>query len=216
MRDNISAKVNVSGNNNVTIVNAAKETKVFTTRQMVIIAMFSALSYVLMLMHLPFKYLDFLEVEFSDIPAVVAGLAYGPVTAVMIELIKNLMKVITDTTTGGVGEFANFVISSAFMITACGLFRKTKGKTLLSFGIGTIAMIITGALMNYFILLPLYAGFMKGMKNVVALGQTVIPAIDNAAKLVIIGISPFNLFKGTYVSVIGYYIYKLLRRTFQN
>lgn len=218
MRDNTTVKVNVNGNSNTTIVNSAKGSKLFTTKQMVIIAMFSALSYVLMLIHFPIKYLGFLEFEFSDIPALVAGLAYGPVTAVVIELIKNLIKVITNTTTGGVGEFANFVISSAFMITACGLFRKTKGKgkMLLSFGAGTIAMTITGALMNYFILLPLYASFMGGMKNVVALGTATIPAIDNAAKLVVIGISPFNLFKGAYVSAIGYYIYKLLRKTIQN
>lgn len=188
------------------------------TRKMVIIAMFSALSYVLMLVKFPIAYLGFLEFEFSDIPAVVAGLTFGPISAVMIELIKNLIKLITNTTTGGVGELANFLISSSFMLVSCGLYKclKCRGKLFISFGLGTIAMTIVGGLMNYFVLLPLYASFMGGMANIVNLAAKTIPAIDSSVKLVVFGISPFNIFKGIYISVIGYYLYKLLRSVLQH
>lgn len=188
------------------------------TRKMVIIAMFSALSYVLMLVKFPIAYLGFLEFEFSDIPALVAGLTFGPISAVMIELIKNLIKLITNTTTGGVGEFANFLISSSFMLVSCGLYKclKCRGKVFIGFSLGTIAMTIVGGLMNYFVLLPLYASFMGGMANIVNLAAKTIPAIDSSLKLVVFGISPFNIFKGIYISVIGYYLYKLLRSVLQH
>lgn len=192
--------------------------KLFTTKHMVVIAMFSALSYVLMLIKFPVAFLGFLEFEFSDIPALVAGLAYGPLPAVMIELIKNLVKVATNTTTGGVGEFANFIISSSFMLVSCGLYRglKNRGKVITSFAAGTIAMTIVGGLMNYFILLPLYGSFMGGVENVVALAAKTIPAIDSSVKLVVYGISPFNIVKGIYISALGYYLYKLLRKVLQD
>lgn len=191
---------------------------VTATRKMVIIAMFSALSYVLMLVKFPIAYLGFLEFEFSDIPALVAGLSFGPISAVMIELIKNLIKFITNTTTGGVGEFANFLISSSFMLVSCGLYKclKCRGKLFISFGLGTISMTIVGGVMNYFVLLPLYASFMGGMANIVNLAAKTIPAIDSSAKLVVFGISPFNIFKGIYISAIGYYLYKLLRSVLQH
>lgn len=185
-----------------------------STQRMVMIAMLSALAYVLMLIHFPIKYLGFLEFELSDIPAVVAGVAYGPLSAVLIELIKNLLKLLTNTTTGGVGEMANFIISSSFMIVSCGLYHKLRdrSKILISFVVGTLAMTVVAGLMNYFVLLPLYASFAGGMDNIVALAKATIPTIDDAGELVVLGISPFNLVKGMYISVFGYYIYKMFKK----
>lgn len=189
------------------------------TRKMVTIAMFSALSYVLMILKFPVAYLGFLELEFSDIPALVGGLAFGPISAVMIELIKNLIKLITNTATGGVGELANFLISASFMLVSCGLYKclKCRCKLAISFGLGTIAMAIIGGVMNYFVLLPLYATLMTGgMPDILNGAARTIPAIDSSLKLVVIGITPFNIFKGIYISVIGYYLYKLLRSVLQH
>lgn len=192
--------------------------RAFSTKQMVIIAMFSALSYVLMFIKFPIAYLGFLEFEFSDIPALVAGLSYGPVTAIVIELIKNLIKGLTSSFTGGVGELANFLVSSAFMLMSCGLYRILKGrrKAVISFSIGTLVMTLAGAIMNYFVLLPLYAKILGGMDGILGVATQTIPAINSVGTLVVIGISPFNVFKGLYVSLIGLAIYKLLRKVLQD
>lgn len=222
MKNETTIVNHVSGNGNIIISGSnSKNQKGFKskldTKQMVLIAMLAALSYVLMLLHLPFKFLGFLEIEFSDIPALVAGLAYGPVVAVLIELIKNLIKVITNTTTAGVGELANFVVSASFMLTACFFYKRLKGnlKPVISLVLATIAMTIVGAVMNYYVMLPLYATFMGGMDNVVAFAAKAIPAIDNPAKLVAYGICPFNIFKGAYVSIIGCGIYEITRKALQ-
>ncbi len=207
-----------------------QKSSLFSTKQLVTIGLLSALAYVLMLIHLPFKYLGFLEFEFSDIPAVIAALAYGPVAGVVVELIKNLVKALTASTTGMVGELANFLISSAFIIPVGILHKMRKAKngksinknaagvktgdglyTIFIFVIGTIAMALAGALLNYFVMLPLYAKLFGGMDVIVGIASANVSAVKDLASLVIIGITPFNIFKGIYISIIGYYTYRFLK-----
>ena len=207
-----------------------QRSNLFSTKQLVTIGLLAALSYVLMLIHLPFKYLGFLEFEFSDIPAVIAALAYGPVAGVVVELIKNLVKALTASTTGMVGELANFLISSAFIIPVGILHKMRKAKnsksmnnnatgvksrdglyTIFIFAIGTIAMASAGALLNYFVMLPLYAKLFGGMDVIVGIASANVSAVKDLASLVIIGITPFNIVKGIYISIIGYYTYRFLK-----
>lgn len=196
----------------------AGDTRTFSTRQMVTLALLSALAYALMLIHLPFKYLGFLELEFSDIPAVVASLAYGPVAGVTVELIKNLIKAITATTTGGVGELANFLISACFVAPLGFIFHKSgkKAKTMLAFVAANIGFIAAGIAVNYFITVPLYAKLFGGMEAVVGAASATVPAIKDLATVVILGITPFNVVKGLLVSAIGYMVFKAVRNVLQN
>ncbi len=190
---------------------AAKE--IFSTKNLVMIAFLSAIAYVLMLIHLPFKYLGFLEMEFSDVPAVIGGIFYGPAVGVIIEFVKNLIKAITATTTGGVGELANFIICSSFVLPASILFRQMKGKgrAFISFGVATLSMMIVGGLVNYYVTVPLYAKLFGGMDAVVGAASSMIPAIKDLGTVVLLGITPFNLVKGIVLGVICNYIYKPLR-----
>jgi riboflavin transporter FmnP len=206
----------------------------FSTKQLVTIGLLSALAYVLMLIHLPFKYLGFLEFEFSDIPAVIAALIYGPFAGVFVELVKNLIKATTASTTGMVGELANFLISSAYIIPVGVLYKlrmkkklqdvtirndeaKSKEKTkdalfmIFIFTVGTLAMSLTGALLNYYIMLPLYAKLFGGMDVIVGIASSNLSAVKDLASLVIIGITPYNIMKGIGISILGYYTYRLLK-----
>ncbi len=201
---------------------------IFTTKQMIIISLFAALSYVLQLIHLPYKHLGFLEFEFSDIPAVIASLQYGPLAGVLIEFIKNLIKAITASTTAWVGEATNFLISCAFILPVGLLYKMKKSRSSISdkkdkarageliylvfiFCVAVITMTIAGALINYFVMIPLYAKVFGGMDSVIGFAASTVPAIKDLAGLVIIGITPFNVVKGITISVIGYYTYRLLR-----
>ncbi|WP_455714935.1 ECF transporter S component [Anaerosporobacter sp.] len=190
---------------------ASKE--IFSTKNLVMIAFLSAIAYVLMLIHLPFKFIGFLELEFSDVPAIVGGIFYGPAVGVVIELIKNLIKAITASTTSGVGELANFVIGSSFVLPACILFRRMKGKgrTWVSFGVATLLMVAVGGLANYFVMIPLYAVAFGGMENVIGVASPMVPAIKDLGTIVLYGITPFNIVKGILMGVVSYYVYKSLR-----
>jgi riboflavin transporter FmnP len=203
----------------------------FSTKKLVTISLLSALAYVLMLIHLPFKFLGFLEFEFSDVPAVIAALQFGPLAGVFVELVKNLIKALTASDTAMVGELANFLISSAFMIPVGILYKVRMAKKLrsqgtvntqpvktkngaymiMTFTIGTIAFATAGALLNYYVMLPLYAKFMGGMDTVVGFASANLSIIKDLKGLILIGITPFNIVKGIYISVIGYYTYRFLK-----
>jgi hypothetical protein len=59
--------------------------------KMVTIAMLSAISYVLMLFQFPLlPAAPFLQVDFGDIPALIGGIIFGPVTGVIIVLFRNM------------------------------------------------------------------------------------------------------------------------------
>jgi riboflavin transporter FmnP len=132
-----------------------------------------------------------------------------------------------------VGELANFIISSAYIIPVGILYKLRKVKKfqtvslngngntsdkarnglymIFIFVIGTIAMSITGALLNYFVTLPLYAQLFGGMDVIVGIASANVSAVKDLSSLVIIGITPFNIVKGIYISVIGYYTYRFLK-----
>lgn len=210
--------------------NTLTNQKTLTTRELVTISLLAALAYVLMLLHLPFKYLGFLEIEFSDVPAVIAALSFGPFAGVIVELIKNLIKALTASSTGMVGELANFIISSAFVIPVGAFYKlrnRKKGQStgsvnsadkrwnglylILIFGFATITFTAAGALLNYYVTLPLYAKLFGGMDVVVGAAAAYMSAIKNAAGLVIIGITPFNIVKGIGMSILGYMTYRMLK-----
>ncbi len=204
----------------------------FSTRKIVMVGLLSALAYVLMLVHLPFKFLGFLEFEFSDIPAVIAALQFGPFAGVLVEFVKNLIKALTASSTGMIGELANFLIGSAYIIPLGFMYKIRNQKKLrkdslngtvskkttsdklhmvLMFAVATICFAAAGALLNYFVMLPLYAKLFGGMETIVGIAASSLPAVKDLNTLVFIGITPFNIVKGIYVSIIGYYTYRLLR-----
>lgn len=179
-------------------------------KKMVIIALLSALAFVLMTYaKLPVKYLGFLEMELSDVPALIASFSYGPISGILVELIKNLLH-LPLTSTGGVGELANFLVMSAFVIPA-GIFRKKK-KPVFTLVLCVAAMIISGIVVNMYITVPFYIKVFGGEKVVFGLVQNTIKFIDSVPKLVFIGITPFNVVKGIVDSVAGYFVYKALRK----
>ena len=191
----------------------------FSTRELVTIGLFSALAYVLMLLESP-GYLGFLRIEFSDVPAILGGLGYGPAAGVFIELIKNLIKVLS-TKTIGAGELSNFLVGSAFVIPLSIIYRQWKGKhkLLVGYVVSVISMCIAGMLVNYFITVPIYSNMFGGMEALIGFvgGMTpgFLPTIDSIWKLIVIGITPFNVVKGTMMAVVSYYVFKLVKKPLQ-
>ena len=73
-------------------------------------AVLAALSCVLMYLEFSVPFVpSFLKMELSDLPALIAAFAYGPVAGVLVGLIKNLVH-LPVTTTGFAGELANFLL----------------------------------------------------------------------------------------------------------
>lgn len=182
-----------------------------STKQIATIGICAAISFVLMFVKFPISYLGFLELEISDIPAVLVTLIYGPVSGVLVELIKNVLH-LTATSTGMSGELSNFLVSLGFVVPLGLITRRNKSKKNLALGMaaGTIGMALMGMAVNYFVTVPLYLTLF-GKDAVMGMVQATIPSIDSLASLVIIGITPFNIFKGIVISVLSFALYKVIK-----
>lgn len=111
---------------------------------------------------------EYLKIDFSDMPAVLGGLTVSPLSGVVIEIVKNAIHLLR-TTTLGIGELMNIGIGSS-MIIAVSLSSKLFSKLLkkdkmsvqvyfLSAAVGIIATIAAGWLFNG-ILTPVYFNLM--------------------------------------------------------
>ncbi len=168
------------------------------TNYIIKVGMLSAIAFILQVIGsmMQLKVAGFLEIEFSDLPAIIGSLSLGPVAGVVIELIKNLLH-LTISSTGFVGEFANFVVNGSFVLVI-GVFykfNKTKKGAVIALILGSIVMPLAAAVVNYFVMLPLY-----------------MPAAGHAFKLnlVLTTITPFNFVRAIVLSVITMFSYKRL------
>ena len=152
----------------------------------------------------------FYKLDLSTLPAILAGFAMGPLQGVAVVVIKNLVHML-GTSTACVGEMADIIMSSCFIIPASLIYRRRKDRksAVLSMAVGTVLMTIAGVLVNYFILIPAYQTLMNlSLEVIVGMGTKVWSYIDNTVKLVIFITAPFNILKGAVLSVVTYLLYK--------
>ena len=152
----------------------------------------------------------FYKLDLSTLPAILAGFAMGPLPGVAVVVIKNLVHML-GTSTACVGEMADIIMSSCFIIPASLIYRRRKDRksAVLSMAVGTVLMTIAGVLVNYFILIPAYQTLMNlPFEVIVGMGTKVWSYIDNTVKLVIFITAPFNILKGAVLSVVTYLLYK--------
>lgn len=181
----------------------------FNLNTQIKVALLAVIAFIIMFIEVAIPiFPGFLKLDVSDLPAVVAGFALGPIAGVVVELIKNLLHLLK-TTTSGVGELANFIVGSAFVFPAAAVYwtEKTKSRAILGLFIGTICMGLAGAVMNYLVILPFYAKVMP-LDEIIKFSAMANKAIVDIPSLILYGIIPFNLFKGIFLSVVTLLIYK--------
>ena len=181
------------------------------TRILVSVAMLSAVAYLLAFIEIQVPLSPtFAKMDISDLPALIAAFAFGPLSGVMVELIKNGLQLIS-TNTAGIGELANFLMGSALAFTAGLIYQKQKTKKIALLGCmtGSVAMGVAAGILNYFVLLPLYENFMP-LDQVIASFATFIPFIQTKLDVVLWNAVPFNFLKGLAISLVTMLIYKPL------
>ena len=188
------------------------QNKRFGVRQVVLMGMLGALAAVLMLFEIPLPFLapSFYGLDVSEIPVMVGTFSMGPLAGVGIELVKILVKLLLKpTSTGGVGELANFVIGCAMVLPAGWIYqvKKTKEGAIIGMITGTVCMAFVGAVVNAWVMLPFYSHFMP-LETILAAGAAINPAISSIWTFVLICVVPFNLVKGSVVSLITALVYK--------
>ena len=127
--------------------------KLFTVHNLVLIAMLSALAFILMFFEFPLLFMapEFYKLDFSELPVLIGTFSMGPVAGVLIEALKILLHLMfKGTSTVYVGEIANFLVGCAFLLPAGLLYRKkhTKSGALIGMAAGTLCMVTSRATRN--------------------------------------------------------------------
>jgi riboflavin transporter FmnP len=165
------------------------------TKKLVTLAMLASVSYVLMLLNFPIPgFPVFLNIDFSEIPVLIAALLFGPGAAMIVEFIKNLLDAIMtgSLTAVPVGHIANFIAGLLFVLPTYYMYKKIKSKKGMTFGLvaGTVLMSVLMSILNYYVFLPAYTIFM---------GMGAMSAAE-ARQYVTTAILPFNLIKGALIT----------------
>ena len=165
-----------------------------STRFMAAVAMFSAVSFVAVLVSkvIP-NVAGFLSYEPKDAVIVIAGLLYGPLTSVLISLIVSFIEMITIRSTGPYGFLMNVVSTCAFAVPAAWYYQKhrTQKDAVIGLVIGVLTMAAAMLLWNY-IITPFYMG---------------VPRATVAGMLMTVFL-PFNLVKGGINAGLTLLLYK--------
>lgn len=154
----------------------------------------------------------FLKLDFSTLPALIGGFAYGPLAGVIIALIKSLFHLLR-TTTGGVGEIADMLATIAIVLTSSLIYKKhkTKKAALIGLACGSVALAIVGGLANYFILIPFFSKVWT-IEQILKICGEINPFIHDKLTYTLYGAVPFNLIKGIIISAITFAVYKKISR----
>lgn len=186
------------------------QSKRLTTRQLTTIAILAAISAVLFMVEIPIVL--FYKLDFSNLPVLLGAFAMGPGPATLILLIKSLLGLL-HTSSQGVGELADFLMGFAMILPAGLIYQrhKTRKGALAGLIVGAIAATIAGVLSNLWLMIPFY-GAVYGMpvEQIVAMGQTLIPAIQDEWGFVLLITGPFNLVKWVLISAVTMLVYKPL------
>ncbi len=180
-------------NNNIS---KPKQT-ISNTKRLVGTAVFSALSYVVSMLEFPiFPATPFLKLDFSAVFLLLSGFIFGTIYGIGACAIKELICFMTKSSTGGVGELANFLVISAFILIPTLVYQYKKGikVVILTLIIACFVQVSLSLLVNRFINFPLYMG--SGAKSF----------FESVWEFVAI----FNLIKSVAISIITILLYKKL------
>ena len=181
------------------------------------IAILAALAAILMLLEIPLWFApSFYKLDLSEVPILIGAFAMGPISAILMELLKNILNILMDgTTTNFVGEFANFVMGCAFVVPAALIYKykRTFFGALIGIIVGTISLAAIGSLINYFVLIPTYSKlYHLPLDAIIAMGAALNNWIQDLKTFVLFATLPFNLFKGVVCSLVTILLYKRISK----
>ena len=196
-----------------------KRHRLNTTRTITCIAMFSAIAAVLHIFDFALPIApSFYKLDLSELPVMICTFYLGPVSGVVCEFLKILLKLlIKGTSTAFVGDLANFLVGCSFVLPASILYQATLSKkgAIWSLTLGTLVMTVFGSLFNAWYLIPQFVKlFHMPLESIIAAGTAIFPSVTDLKTLVLFCIVPFNLIKGAAVSVLTFLLYKRVEGVF--
>ena len=180
-------------------------------RALTVTAMLSAIAFVLMFLDFSVPLIpSFVKMDISELPALLAAFALGPVYGTVVCLVKNLIHLMI-TSTAGAGELCNFLLGASFVIPAGLLYRRMKSRkgALIGVLIGSVIMALFSIPLNYYVTYPIYSNFMP-IDAILGMYQAIRPSVNSLLECLIVFNAPFTLVKGLIDAALCFLIYKSL------
>ena len=192
--------------------------KFFSTKNITVAAVMTAISFVLYMFvkfPLPFLFPAFLDVQFSEMPALITGFMMGPVWGGVVIVLKCLLKM-PFSGTACVGELGDLIMGIAFVVPASLIYKKfrTKKGALIGLIVGTLSELAIALLVNGLVLIPFYAKAF-GWDMIVGMLQKLFPDVSRASfyrYYLPLSVLPFNLLRLSVCSLITFFVYKHLHK----
>ena len=192
-----------------------------SAKSVAFISVFGAIAAVLMFLEFPLFFAPpFYEIDLSEIPVLICAFYLGPVSGVICEFLKIVLKLLLKgTSTAFVGDFANFAVGCSMVLPAAVIYhiKKSKKAAIVGLVVGTLCMTIFGSAFNAIYLLPKFSQlYGLPLDAIVAMGTDVNASITSVSTLVLFAVVPFNILKGIVVSVVTMLLYKHVGRLIRN
>lgn len=188
--------------------------RVRSVRRVTLVGMLSAVAAVLMFLDFSVPLVpSFLKMDLSEVPALIAAYAVGPLGGAAVCLVKNLFH-LTVTSTGGVGELANFLMGAANAIVAGLVFKKLRGVKGATLGAvaGAICMAAVSLPVNYYLVYPAYSSFIMPLDSILDLYRALYHGIEDLWDALLIFNVPFTLVKGLLSALLACLVFKPIRK----
>ena len=172
----------------------------------------ASLLYIFVKFNLPF-FPSFLDVQVSEIPALITSFAYGPAAGCFVIIVRFIIK-LPFTGTAGVGEVADLILGLILVFIAGFIYKKkrTLKGALIGTGLGMSLSIFLGMFVNWLILIPFYLElyFNGSMTPLVGMCSMIPGITENNFMLyyIFFGALPFNIFRYVLVFIFTFILYK--------
>lgn len=183
------------------------------TRHLTIIALLSAISFVLMIFP-QFPILpgaSFLKIDFSIVPVLLGTLLLGLKQGYTILILRSVLKLLLNNEGPGdlIGIPMNIMGMAVFMTIIVLVMRRTKlskGQFMWGTVLGTIGLTLVMVILNYIYAVPLYAIFANfDIKATIGMGRYLLWMVV-----------PFNLIEGILLGVVSGAVFFSFQRVLSN
>lgn len=164
----------------------------WSTKQLVVMALMCAIALLLSFIEFPlFPAASFLKLDFSLVPTMVVGFAYGPGPGLVVGLACAMAHAAI--TGNWVGCLMSCIVAVVYIVPAAIIYRRmhTMKGGIVGLVVSTICLVV-GIIIANLIIDPLFYGM----------------PFEAVAALVVPAILPFNIIKGVLVSALILLVYK--------
>lgn len=172
------------------------------TRRLTLLAVLSALSFVLMYMSFPLiPGANFLKLDFSVIPMLLALVLFDFKSSVVVLFLRSLLKLVLNNqgVETYIGLPMNMVALFVFLWAFAFIWKKHMVLTayLKATVLGTLILTVAMVLINLFYAVPLYATF----------ANFDIAATIGVSRYIVVMVIPFNIIEGVLLALVFYIVY---------